>query len=250
MNTPNLHALCIGIGAYQHLNPLSCPAADATDVADLLTSGLIPTHIDLLTDSMATKPAVLSHLLKLAQRASADDTALVYLSGHGGRLSQRPTAKAYFCTVEARKQALAQTCISGEELTAALHSIQAGRLIVLIDSCYSGGMGEPRQGVSSHMNPLNTKDIAILVAGRGRAILAASRPDQVAWELYGMRNGLFTHYLLQGLKQEVVREDGTVWVSELFGYVSRELRRHKIQTPYQKAVGEDFVVAVHPAVRA
>lgn len=244
MSTPSLHAVCIGIGAYQQLRPLTCPAHDAADMRALLTSGSMPARVELLADAAATRAAILGQLHQLAQRVQPNDTALVYLSGHGGRLAAQPEAPAFFCPVEASHQDLARTCISGDELTALLRTVRAARLLVLIDACYSGAIGEPRRSSPGSLSGFSAKDIANLVAGRGRAILAASRPDEPAWELHGMRNGLFTHYLLRGLEQKVVREDGTVWASELFGYVSRELRRHKLQTPYQKAVGEDFVVAV------
>ena len=77
--------------------------------------------------------------------------------------------------------------------------------------------------------------------------MAASRPDELAWESAGMRNGVFTHYMLRGLRGEVAQPDGTVWLSELFGFVSRRVRQHGRQHPYQKAVGEDFVVVVRRA---
>lgn len=58
------------------------------------------------------------------------------------------------------------------------------------------------------------------------------------------RNGVFSTYVLRALRGEAARPDGTIWVTDLFGYVSRCVLEHKQQPqhPYQKAIGEDFVV--------
>jgi hypothetical protein len=91
---------------------------------------------------------------------------------------------------------------------------------------------------------LSARALGHLIEGSGRVIIAASRPDESAWELPGMRNGLFTNYLLGALRGEVARTDGSIWVSKVFSYVSRCVRRHGHQRPFQKAIGEDFVVLV------
>lgn len=244
MSTKNTYALSIGISNYRHLRRLSCPARDAQDLAEVVSRAAGPAQVRLLLDGEATKPAILRDLAWLADSAGPEDTVVVFFSGHGGRAGTHEEEAACFCPAEASSNALVETSITGCDLTAALRAVHSERLIVLIDSCHSGGFGEPRSGSTGLTAELTAKDVSSLLQGRGRVIMAASRPDEAAWELEGMRNGLFTHYLLRGLRGEVAREDGTIWVSELFGYVSRSVRQHGLQHPYQKAVGEDFVVAV------
>jgi uncharacterized caspase-like protein len=136
------------------------------------------------------------------------------------------------------------------ELTTALRSIKAGRLLVMLDSCHSGALGDPRDLGTEWQAGFSARSLISLVEGEGRVILSASRPDELAWEFSGMRNGLFTHYLLEALNGAAARADGTVWVSDLFGYVSRCVRRHRYQRPFQNAIGEDFVVIVaRPEIR-
>jgi len=60
--------------------------------------------------------------------------------------------------------------------------------------------------------------------------------------LHGMRNGLFTNYVLRALRGEVARTDGSIWVSDVFSFVSRGVRQHGCQSPFQRSVGEDFMV--------
>jgi hypothetical protein len=59
-----------------------------------------------------------------------------------------------------------------------------------------------------------------------------------------MRNGLFTSYVLRALCGEVAQADGSIWASDIFSFVSRGVRQHGCQRPYQHAVGEDFVIMV------
>ena len=243
MSTTQLYALTVGISQYKNLRALSCATNDANDLAAVLRAGAIPSKIRELLDEEATKESILRELAWVADNAGNDDTAMVFFSGHGGR-SKQTDAHAYFCPVDASSFDLEQTCLNSAELTDALREIRSKRLVVLVDTCYSGGIGETRAGSFGIQIGLTARDVGTLVEGQVRIILAASRPDELAWELSGMRNGLFTNYVLRALRGEASREDGSVWASELFSYVSRNVRKHRSQNPYQKAIGEDFVVLV------
>lgn len=242
MKVQNTYVVSIGISQYSNIKPLEYAAKDALNLAEVFCDDLSPNEIKVLLDAAATKPAILEALAWLAAKAGPSDTAIVYLSGHGGRKSVRVGGQAYFCPVNASPKNVQQTCIGSKELTTALRAIQAERLVLLLDSCYAGGLGSPRDTGDGLTNGLNEDELSPLVAGRGRVIMAASRPDEPAWNLDKMRNGLFTSYLLQGLQGAAARADGTVWVSDIFSYVSQGVRQHQNQHPYQKAIGEDFVI--------
>jgi hypothetical protein len=244
MQTRQIYALSIGISQYTHINKLERATDDALDMAEVLRGAASPAQVKLLVDADAKKPAILRELKWLAKSAGPRDTAIVYYSGHGGRQSTEAGAQAYFCPVETSATALKKTCIASAELSTALRAIKSERLVVLLDTCYSGGIGEPRHRSTGLNASLSSRDVSSLIEGCGRVIMAASRPDERAWNLEEMRNGLFTHYLLQGLQGKAVRADGTIWMSETFSYVSRGVRQHGCQHPYQKAIGEDFVLMV------
>src|SRR5262249_23301489 len=97
-----------------------------------------------------------------------------------------------------------------------------------------------------------------LAQGRGRVVMAACRDSEYVWELNGMRNGLFTHYLLQALRGEAkTLGDGYLRVFDLFRHVSDHVPRHAKQinanqNPIFKATAmeQDFLVAlVHSSFR-
>lgn len=235
-------ALSVGIGTYAALPHLKCPPNDATDFVAVLQSGNEQTHVKLITDKEATKSSVVDGLKWLSHNAGPDDTAIFYFSGHGGRQSASAVDQAFLCPVNAALIDPEATCITSRELNLALSAIRSERLIVLLDTCYSGGMRETRDRNAFVSDGLDKNDVISMLEGSGRVILAASRPDQPAWEFQGMRNGLFTHYLLRALRGEAARMDGSIWVSDVFSYVSRGVRQHRRQSPFQRSVGEDFMV--------
>ncbi|MEN3330920.1 MAG: hypothetical protein V7641_285 [Blastocatellia bacterium] len=246
MNNSQTYGVLVGIDQYKQLSPLVCSTNDAVDMAAVLGAGTDPSHLKLLTNAAATKKAILEKLAWLSRKARSGDTALVYFSGHGGRNSSAANEQAFFCPVEAAPKDFKRTCISSTELTVALRAIKAERLVVLLDTCYAGGLGEPRNRGARLSIELNRRDVDNLIEGRGRVILAASRPDESAWEMREKRNGVFSTYVLRALHGEAARPDGTIWVTDLFSYVSRCVLQHKQQPqhPYQKTIGEDFVVWV------
>lgn len=241
MNTPKTFGVIVGIDKYNDLTSLSCATKDATDIAKVLRAGTKPSQIKLLTDADATKKAILEELAWLSHQAGSGDTAIFYFSGHGGRRPAPVDDHNYLCPADVLADNLEGTSIVSGDLTAALRAIKSERLIVLLDTCYSGGLGEARHSSPRLDASLNLSN---LIEGRGRVILAASRPDERAFEMREARNGLFTLYLLRALHGEAARPDGTIWVSDVFSYVSRLLHEHKGQHPFQKAHGEDFVMMV------
>jgi hypothetical protein len=233
--SPNAHALIIGIAAYTRLRSLSNTTTDAQELHDLLAqSGYLSPNLSLLLDEQATKPTISDKLDWLARRAGADDTVLIFFSGHGAQRIGGFEPGEYLCPVEADWYNLRATAISDEEFTTALRAIRAGRVAVFLDACHSGGVGEPKDAALQVKAGLSEAAYARLAQGRGRAVIASCRPDEVSWELPGMRNGLFTHYLLEGLRGRAADPDGTVGILDLFKYVSRHVPQHKPQHPLFK----------------
>lgn len=240
----SIHALLIGIAAYRHIRPLVKTTTDARDLYDtLLQNGYSPPNVALLLDEQATKSVISDKLDRLARQARPDDTVVIFFSGHGAQLVGGFWPGEYLCPVEAALDKVKDTFISDEEFTAALRAIRAGRLVVFLDACHAGGVGEPKDPAVQIKTGLSETAYTRFLA-QGRVIIASCRPDEVSYELAEMRNGLFTHYLLEGLRGGAARQDGTVWMSNLFGYVYERVSQHNLQHPFQKSAAEDFIIAV------
>ena len=246
VSLPNAYALLIGIGDYRHMRPLAKTTIDARDLYELLPQvGYPAANLALLLDEQATKAAINDKLDWLARRAGPDDTVLIFFSGHGAQRIGGFEPGEYLCPVEADWYNLRATAISDAELTTALRAIPARRAVVLLDACHSGGVGGPKDAGLTVKAGLSETAYERLAAGEGRVVIASCKSDEVSWELPGMRNGLFTHYLLEGLRGAAAGDDGAVRVFNLFDHISRQVSQHKLQHPlFKSEIDLNFTIAL------
>jgi hypothetical protein len=253
---PDAHALVIGVSAYQRVRPL--PAVqDAEDVAAVLADpargGYPAANVRLLLDEAATRTAILGALDELAARAGPSSSVFVYFSGHGGAAAHGGAETCYLMPVEAAwgdPAALEATAISGAELSARLRALRASRVTVVLDCCRAAGIAEPRDVVDGvPLGDLSRSALSPLAAGRGRAVLAASRADGSAYVTPGQRNGVFTRHLLDGLRGAAGRAGGVIRICDLFAYVQeRVVAEQPGQRPVFKAeLEENYPIAGSPA---
>jgi hypothetical protein len=246
----NAHALVVGIAAYRHLRPLPATVLrDADAVARALTDPNVcaydPANVRTLLNEAATGPALRRALADLARVVTGGSTVLFYFSGHGGRVLTGPAAGDYLLPADAvypDETALARSALSAADFTAALRAIPARKLVVVLDCCHSGGVGEAkdfREGLSS-------PTLEQLQAGFGRVILASSLSNEVAWVKPGDDNSVFTKHLLAGLRGGAPAPDGLVRVFDLFHYLQpRVTAEQPNQHPLLKAeVQENFPLAL------
>jgi len=189
------HALVIGAGA-----DLPVTVADAQGVADFLRDparcGYPSDQVRLLTGPGARRADVLAALDDLAARVQADPdaTAVIYFSGHGVAAPDY-----YFLPNDYHVADLPGTAVSSAEFTARLRAIQARKLLVLLDCCHAGGIGEAKDpGLAAlPKSPAPPGLFDALKAGGGRVLIASSRKDEKS--LTGIPYSVFTAELLKAL---------------------------------------------------
>jgi hypothetical protein len=250
-NTFNGYALLIGIDKYEHLRQLSRAAKDAADVAECLTrrGNYRENQIFLLRDEEATKSTIESYLSSLASQVKPSDTVVVFFSGHGLQPKGGFAEGEFLCPVDVDPKNIKNTAISNEDLSTALSHIKANQVVTFLDACHSGGVGEikdieVRAGFSS-----STYDL--LAASTGRVVIASCKSDEFSYELNKLQNGLFTHYLLEGLCKAPIDTDGEVNIMQLYDYLSRKVKERinkidktKQQRPLLKGETESFPVMI------
>lgn len=244
------HALVIGIANYPGVNPLpETILNDARDLREVLTDstrcGYPPDNVTQLLDHEATGDDIRAALGDLAARAGPDDTAVVFFSGHGDYEGDGAAARQYIIPYDCDLADLAGTAIGGDKMTDMLREVKAGRLLVLFDSCHSGGAGDPKG--PPQVKGLSEDYYGALAQGRGRVVIASSRDDEVSWALSGMRNSLFTHYLLEALRGGAqTLGDGYVRVFDVFRHVADHVPTRADQHPIFKATAmeRDFPIAL------
>ncbi|MCS7061776.1 MAG: caspase family protein, partial [Anaerolineae bacterium] len=252
------YALVIGIAGYPHITPLPINVLnDAADMAAMLKradrAGYPADHVRILLDDQASKQAILDGLRWLTERTDEDSTAVVFFSGHGARVVERGAPANYLLPYHTQVNALRDTAIRSDELTQALSAIRAGRLVVILDACHSGGTGEAKDALAPEAEAIkgNPSDDLYeeLRQGNGRVILASSKSVELSYVLPNARNSLFTQCLLEGMDGKARhRGDGTVRIFDLAEYVMEEVpaRYHRKQHPIFKAqdVDANFPVAL------
>jgi len=246
------HALLIGVANYPYVRPLPGTVLDdARDLGSLLTEAAIcgypPDQVVALLDEQATNDRIRAALGDLAARTGPEDTAVVFFSGHGAQKTGVTTPQEYLLPYDCRSHNLPGTAISGEEMTAMLRQIKAGRLLVLLDSCHSEGAGDPKSLEAQIKAGLSDDYYQMLAQGKGRVVIASSRAGELSWTLGGMNNSLFTHHLLEALRGKgKTLGDGYVRVFDLFRHVAERVPKQADQHPIFKAsaMEEDFVVAL------
>ncbi len=248
------HALIVGIADYEHIRKLP-QVQDARKVAGLLVEpdhcGYRPENVTILLDNDATQASIRNGLAALAGRSVPDSTVLIYFSGHGGQIATGLHAGEYLLPVDTiypGDEELARTGISGDEFTAALKAIQARKVVVIFDCCHAGGVGQPRDLIAAPVTPgLSDGYYERLRAGRGRVILASSRPSEFSYVMAGAEYGLFTEHLVGGLCGGVASDDGLVRIFDLFEYVQpRVTKAQSQQHPLFKGeLEENFPVALY-----
>ena len=208
------HALIVGVGG-----DLPGTVDDAEALANLLNApgrcAYPPEQVTLLTEAAATRQAILDGLDMLAERTDRQSTVVVYFSGHGYRVSSAMGASYFLLPHNYDLSDLPGTCISGQTFTQKLRAIDVQKLLVLLDCCRAGGIGEPKSpGLTFVKSPLPSEVETILAEGEGRVIIASSREDEVSFA--GTPHSAFTVALLESLSGKGVdQKDGYVRVSDL-----------------------------------
>ena len=216
------YAVIIGIGAYQdeRLN-LSYTVNDAQGLYDLLTDplyGAIPKeNVQLLLSEEATTANIRKALNALRRKATPDDTVIIYYSGHGAPEEDQ----TYWVTYDADIDDLLSTALSSNDIADMLDRISSKQLITFLDSCYSAATVKRTHQSRS----IPTEIPWDKFTGEGRVIISASNGKELSLELDEYKHGVFTYYLLEGLKGKADKnEDGYVEVEEIWDFVKRQVQ--------------------------
>jgi uncharacterized caspase-like protein len=230
----------IGVGGYEStaVPKLRYPVADADAIYQTLiaSGGFKKENILLLTDKTERKPTLRNIKWALgtflARSAHKDDLVVIYFAGHGAsevdqRGVERDGLSKYLVPSDADPDDLYSTALPMDEMQNVLARIEAERITVFLDACYSGAAGG-RTFASTKTRAVNVDDIFLerLTRSKGRAIVTASRPSEVSVELPELGHGLFTYYLVRGLQGYAdLNRDGIVSLQELYEYLTQEVSR-------------------------
>ena len=231
-------AVVIGTGRYEspEIPRLRYTVPDAEALYEVLIGpgGFKKEHVLLITDKTEKKPTLRNIKWSLgtflARSAKKDDTVVIFFAGHGApevdqRGVERDGFAKYLVPSDAEPDDLYSSGLPMDELQTIFARIEAERVVVFLDACYSGAAGG-RTFASKKTRSAHVDDLFLerLTQSKGRAIVTASRATEVSIELPELGHGIFTYYLVQGLKGAAdLNRDGIVSLQELYEYVEREV---------------------------
>lgn len=168
-----------------------------------------------------------------AKLLSADDTFILYFGGHGApdvdaASNDSDGLKKYLLLHDTELDSLPMTGLSLNNLATLLEKLPCKRVVILLDSCFSGTAGGQTLAKlkSVRISDKSYKNITDL-SGEGRVILAASSENQVSHEEDSLQAGVFTHYLIEGLNGKAkTKDDGSINILSLYEYVNKEVSRY------------------------
>lgn len=269
-------AFLVGISKYQKKPELELLYArkDAQDLHRCLTQpeyGEIPEHqVKTLYDPEATLAVIVSELRAFLKLPGKEDVVILFFSCHGAidRVDEGREVP-YLLPYDVDPDNLAGTALPMREVHASIKDyLAAKRIIILSDACYSGGIittaERPKSADTSQEEEASrrrylqeiksTYEVAMSRSKAGVAMLSSSRDNEVSKEFTSLENGIFTHYLLRGLRGEADGamsqgwQDNIVTLGELFKYVSQSVAKktNDKQRPVQSiwSFDENLPVAV------
>jgi hypothetical protein len=249
----NIWAVVIGINNYTHAPKLKYAVNDARAFYRHLVDYIkIPAkNVRLLLDQDANLTQFRSTLgTHLKNKAGKEDMVIIYFAGHGATekdvLSPDGDGlEKYLLPYDADPKDLYASALPMREMSHIFNRIQSERLIFIADSCYSGASGGRTIRVSGFRANISDAFLDRIAVGKGTVVLTASGANEVSAEYENFQHGVFTYYLLEGLKGKADTDsDGLITVDEAYRYVSTHVPRAtgQEQHPVKKGTVEGRLI--------
>jgi molecular chaperone DnaK len=223
-------ALVIANSQYddERFAALPAAAADAAALAGVLSDPAIGEFtVEPVVD--VGQRAAMRVIQLFFSSAKTEDLLVLHLSLHGWKDLRN---RLYFVARDTERDLLEATAISAEFVSERMSRSKSGRIVLLLDCCYSGAFtaGMLRRSAESPQ-----VDVAEPFAGKGRMVVTASTSLQFAHEgepdvrlsRTQAQPSLFTASVVQGLRDGSadLDRDGLISVGELYDYVHEQVRR-------------------------
>jgi hypothetical protein len=251
-------AVVIGISDYRDpgIQGLKYADRDAKAFYDFLRSdlagigGFAPENIQVLLNEDATYQNIRVALFDFLKNAMEEDVVYIYFAGHGAPDPDR-LDNLYLLPYDANSRQLGGTGLPMEDMNRALRNVAARHKILITDACHSGGINT--DGTRSlTLNQINDVFLNQMVTSDGvQVTFTASSNNEYSLEgeQWGGGHGIFTHYLLEGLKGKADENgDHIVSVGEVMEYtrtgVMRETRQRQRPQISTTAYNYHFPVAL------
>ena len=239
--SPKLWILLVGVDRYQNRNltSLQYSALDCQGLGEALTeatASLAEREVIIHHDFVSERPClarVQQSIEHIVTSAGSEDTILFYFSGHG--LLETNTQQVILCLADTDPERLPTTGLPLNDLLQQLSSCAARQQLVWLDACHSGGM--TLRGTANSIADPSSQLVEVLrhqaAESKGfYALLSCDRAQQ-SWEFPELGHGVFTYYLMRGLRGEAADARGVIEADALYQYVYYQTLRYIDKTNQQ-----------------
>jgi hypothetical protein len=194
--TGKYYALVIGIDKYPApLNQLVTAVNDARAVAAVLEKNY-GFQVKLLVNQDATRVNILNSINQFRDTLSESDSLLIYYAGHG--YSDHAADKAYWLPIDA-ESIYSSNRIIADELTTDVRVQNARHVLIISDSCYSGGLA--RDVNSTRQSGGNKTFIDRMFKSKSRTLMASGGDEPVS-DSGTDGHSVFAYAIIRSLQQE------------------------------------------------
>lgn len=230
---PNDWGLIIGIENYDNVPQSKFARRDAQMVRKYFKKvlGVPENQITYLIDRDANRGNIEAKIKDYLQgTVTSNSTLYVYYSGHGmpGIREGKNSGVPYLVPSNAHPDTIEHTGYRLDSFYNDLKDLKARHIYVFLDCCYSGGMVTEATG----------SDPALIVVKRLKKIperiisFNSTSQGQVSRPFEEKRMGLFTYYLLRGMKGEADADDeGGISIKELYQYIQKHVQQKAARIP-------------------
>ena len=242
------YAVVVGVDCYHEpsIPRLDYCVADAQGVADVLEQQCgFEKAVRLVGEGNTTKLAVLRALSQLQNRSLYPDASLVvfYFAGHGTTVGGRN----YLLPGDGTADELAEhSSLALDDVVKLVSRSGCERRVLFIDACRSA-LGDGTRSIDSVGFNKDAVEAAAKAA-KGLKIVFGTQYGRVASERGELGHGVFTHFLLEGLRGAAVDTYGQVSVGSLSAYIHSSMVTYsrsqagRTRVPVTAGEGSDQIV--------
>jgi hypothetical protein len=231
-------AIVAAVGKYDDpaLAPLRFTVADAYELsAELRRQGYI---VHTLLNNEATNDNIRERLSSINAGGTAPGTVLFAFAGHG---FQSEKGVNYLATFSTTIETLEQRGLSLPEVQELMKASGAKRSILIIDAC---------RNVPGTRAVATSTTFQEFEKSEGVRTLLSTRPGGFSYEDQALQHGIFTHFVLEGLRGKAANTDNKVTFEDLAGFVEKRVESYAAerglsQKPFRSVdASGDFLLSV------
>ena len=211
------YALLIGVQQYELLDDLASPANDVARIAAILEERYGFSVISLANPDQLT---LMRAINRLNETLGENDNLLIYFSGYGSRLASGSQQVGYWLPTNAEPSPDDTLWVANDFVSRHLGRIDARRVLVIADSCYSGLLGDDPGYVMVGEGTYTDEYIEWKMPKRSRLVISSGGDYPVVEDPERM-NSVFARALLETLESN----EQVLTAPELFLRIRNLVRR-------------------------